>query len=441
MKPIYAFYGDDFTGSTDVLEQLAEGGVPAVLFLRPPDAALRARFSDARAIGLAGDSRSRPPAWMDENLPQAFSMLMDADIIHYKTCSTFDSSPETGSIGRAMEIGLRTIGGKAAIVVAAPHLRRYVVFGNLFAACGRDIYRIDRHPTMSCHPVTPMREADLVRHLAAQTDLRVALVSIESFVTGQESAAFEAAKAEADAVMFDGLSMEHLQATGRALLSGGIRFAAGSSGVTRALVLAWRKAGLLPEQPVAQRSNAGPVDRLLVVSGSCSPVTSRQIKYAAKAAYATIRADVAALLRGEASEERRLIEDATLALADNGRCAIYSADGPLENLARIAGDRLGAALGRVADEVIRRARLKRVVFAGGDTSSHGVTQLGIDALTLAAPIEPGVPLVRASASDPVIDGLELALKGGQMGGDDFFETVRRGGAPESIPQGVKVLSS
>ena len=65
----YAYYGDDFTGSTDVLEQLAEGGVQAVLFLRSPDAALRARFPDVDAIGLAGDSRSRSPLWMDENLP------------------------------------------------------------------------------------------------------------------------------------------------------------------------------------------------------------------------------------------------------------------------------------------------------------------------------------------------------------------------------------
>jgi uncharacterized protein YgbK (DUF1537 family) len=61
---LYAYYGDDFTGSTDVLEQLAEGGVPAVLFLRVPDEALRARFADVRAIGIAGDSRSRSPAWM-----------------------------------------------------------------------------------------------------------------------------------------------------------------------------------------------------------------------------------------------------------------------------------------------------------------------------------------------------------------------------------------
>jgi len=82
---------------------------------------------------------------------------------------------------------------------------------------------------------------------------------------------------------------------------------------------------------------------------------------------------------------------------------------------------------RVAGAVVRETRLGRLLFAGGDTSSHGVAQLGIDALTWAAPIEPGAPLVRAHAADPAIDGLELVLKGGQMGGEGFFETVRRGG--------------
>ncbi len=165
MTPLYAFYGDDFTGSTDVLEQLAAGGVPAVLFLRMPDAALRDRFADVRAIGLAGDSRSRSPEWMDDHLPAAFDALSDGAIVHYKTCSTFDSAPRIGSIGRAMDIGLRIFGGPAAILVGAPHLRRYVAFGNLFAAAGAEVYRIDRHPTMSRHPVTPMHEADLIHDL------------------------------------------------------------------------------------------------------------------------------------------------------------------------------------------------------------------------------------------------------------------------------------
>ena len=419
----YAFYGDDFTGSTDVLEQLAEGGVPAVLFLRTPDAALRARFPDAQAIGLAGDSRSRSPDWMREHLPAAYRALGEGALVHYKTCSTFDSSPHTGSIGRALELGVAAFGGPAAIVVGAPHLRRYVAFGNLFAAAGADVYRIDRHPTMARHPVTPMHEADVIRHLAAQTRTRIALVPLDRIEAGEAGAAFDGAAA--DAVLFDGVSMRDLAAAGDVLLSRGVRFAVGSSGVTRALVLAWQAAGLIDPAPPAPR--AAPVDRLLVVSGSCSPVTARQITRGIADGYTPARADVAALLRGETAEEDRLIAAATAALGQDGRSVIHSAQGPLGETAPAAGDTLGAALGRVTRAVIRQTGLTRILFAGGDTSSHGVAQLGIDALTWAAPIERGAPLVRAHAADAAIDGLELVLKGGQMGGERFFETVRSGG--------------
>ncbi len=423
MNLLYGFYGDDFTGSTDVLEQLAEGGVPAVLFLRAPDAVLRARFAEVQAIGIAGDSRSQSPEWMDANLPAAFAALGEGATVHYKTCSTFDSSPTTGSIGRALDIGLKAFGVPAAILVGAPHLRRYVAFGNLFAAAGAEVYRIDRHPTMSRHPVTPMHEADLIRHLAGQSDARIALVSLEAIRAGRAGEAFDAA--DADAVLFDGVAMEDLAAAGDVLRSRAVRFAVGSSGVTRALVLAWAAAGLIDGR--ASDTRARPVDRLLVVSGSCSPVTGRQIARSAADGFVATLADVAALTEGSSAEEARLADAALAALAGQGKALIHSAEGPLDATAPAAGEKLGQALGRVAGQVVRRAGLERLLFAGGDTSSHGVAQLGIDALTWAAPIERGAPLVRAHAADPAIDGLELVLKGGQMGGDGFFEAVRLGG--------------
>ena len=424
MRPLYAYYGDDFTGSTDVLEQLAEGGVPAILFLRQPDAALRARFADVRAIGLAGDSRSRAPDWMDAHLPAAFDAIGVADILHYKTCSTFDSSPSVGSIGRAMEIGARRHGGVVPILVGAPHLRRYVLFGNLFAAAGAETFRIDRHPTMARHPVTPMHEADLRRHLAPQTDMVIDSIAIDRIQAG--AAESDYAGATGDAVLFDGLDEASLLAAGQVVLRHQARFAVGSSGVTRALVLAWQAAGLVT--PPEALAPAPPTDRLLVVSGSCSPVTAAQIGHARGAGYAGVRADVSAILRGESAEEARIAQAAVTALETDGSCLIFSAEGPLDEQGQAAGDRLGSTLGRITRAAIERSGIGRVLFAGGDTSSHGVAQLGIDALSWAAPLERGAPLVRAHAGAPPIDGLELVLKGGQVGGEDFFETVRMGRA-------------
>ena len=104
---LFSFYGDDFTGSTDALEALAANAVPSVLFLDPPEERMLERFGDCRAIGVAGESRSRSPEWMSENLPEIFRGLrrLGAQLCQYKVCSTFDSSPQFGSIGRALEIG------------------------------------------------------------------------------------------------------------------------------------------------------------------------------------------------------------------------------------------------------------------------------------------------------------------------------------------------
>ena len=92
---LLAYYGDDFTGSTDAMEAFTAAGLPTVMFLQAPTPAWRERFPDARCIGLAGTARGRSPAWMDRHLPVAFRSLvwLGAPILQYKVCSTFDSSP------------------------------------------------------------------------------------------------------------------------------------------------------------------------------------------------------------------------------------------------------------------------------------------------------------------------------------------------------------
>jgi uncharacterized protein YgbK (DUF1537 family) len=145
-KPIFSFYGDDFMGSTDVLDVLARNGVRGVLFLHPPDAAELKGFASCRAVGIAGESRSQSPEWMRSALPAVFESLrqIGAPIVQYKVCPAFDSSPEAGSVGCALEIGQDVLAVPfVPVAPAAPVLRRYAVFGNLFAADGDEIYRTD----------------------------------------------------------------------------------------------------------------------------------------------------------------------------------------------------------------------------------------------------------------------------------------------------------
>jgi 3-oxoisoapionate kinase len=421
---LYAYYGDDFTGSTDVLEGLAAAGLRSVLFLGSPSDEHLRRFGDCQAFGIAGDSRSRSPEWMDEHLPAIFARLRSfgAPVVHYKTCSTFDSSPRVGSIGRAMEIGRQALKTPfVPIVVAAPHLRRYVVFGNLFAAAGDGvIYRIDRHPTMRQHPVTPMHEADLRQHLAQQTGLRVDLIDLPTVQSGlveQELSSRLAAGAEA--VLFDGVERRDVEETGRLLWQFARRqplFAVGSSGLTYGLAAAWKRENATPGCATARQPDA--VDSLLVMSGSCSPVTERQIAHALRNGYEGIA------IEGRTPEA--CVNETVVALRRARKVVVYSSLGPLPAGVTARGDGLGRQIGSMLRQIIIETGVRRVVLAGGDTSSHAVSQLGLYALTWSAATQPGAPLCRAHSDSPELEGLELVLKGGQVGTEDFFEYVRQG---------------
>lgn len=445
--PLVAFYGDDFTGSSASMEALAFAGLETVLFLAPPTAERLAAFRHCRGIGIAGVARSRSPAWMDENLPPIFAGLraLGAPILHYKVCSTFDSAPHIGSIGRAAEIGGRLLEGWIPLVVGEPGMGRFQSFGHLFALAHGRGYRLDRHPVMARHPVTPMDEADLGRHLARQTDLPIGLVDFVAMKRGAGDAALDAALAEGAAIVsIDVMDAQTQEEAGRLLWQRGGQpcFAIGSQGVEAALVAHWRAAGLLPAAPAM--ASPGAVAQIAVVSGSVSPVTARQIAASQNQGFAPIR--IAAERAVESCAWESEIETATrralAALAEGQSPLVFSAQGPddpavarLREAVATAGltieavnDRIGAALGTILDRVLREARLTRAVISGGDTSSHAAAQLGIDALTAIAPVAPGSPLCRAHAPEPERDGLQLVLKGGQVGGDDVFDAVRRGGA-------------
>jgi uncharacterized protein YgbK (DUF1537 family) len=420
---LYAFYGDDFTGSTDVLEPLGLQGVPAVLFTQPPDQAALKAFSGYRAVGIAGESRSRTPKWMDRNLPAIFKCLraLGAPVIHYKVCSTFDSSPRLGSIGRAMELGLSACGTKyVPVVVGAPRLGRSVVFGNLFASADGAMYRIDRHPSMRRHPSTPMDEADLRMHLARQSRMPVGLVDLTAFQSGKAGERLQSElKAGARAIIFDGFDGPMLEKTARLICRGpaGRRiFAVGSSGLTEGLLRYWRHLGVISDAPTLPRPAA--TDRLIVVSGSCSPATASQIRRARQQGFKTFR------LRGPEPEIGQF-QKAEAVLRRGESVVLYTALGP-PRAGRNGeyGEHFGIRLGGRLRDLLITSGVRRVIIAGGDTATRVVRLLGLTALTFAAPLAPGAPLCRAHAPGSPLDGLELVLKGGQVGTDDFFALVR-----------------
>ena len=401
MSRFLTYYGDDFTGSTDVMEALASHGVQTVLFTKLPTQEQFAPFAGCEAVGLAGTSRSQTPDWMDAHLPPVFEWLktLNGGFCHYKVCSTFDSSPTIGNIGRATEIGLRVFNqDRAALVVGAPQLKRYTFARHLFAGYRGQTYRIDRHPVMSVHPVTPMDESDVLRHLAKQTPAHVDLIDVHD--AGTQVAAGE-------------------------LLLKSPGFVVGSSGVEYALMAALKKSRSASFAPVPK------VEQMLVISGSVSPTTERQIRYAAAHGFSPLKADALALAKGDSGKG---LTEARALMANGKTPLIYSASGPDSDqgkaLKAIPNGRetLAKTLGGIARQLVSEFKLKRLVIAGGDTSSHALGELGIHALTMRFPLTetPGSPLCAAHASSPDFDGLEVAMKGGQVGGDDYFVKLKEG---------------
>ena len=445
--PLIAFYGDDFTGSSASMEATAFAGVESVLFLSPPTPERLRDFSRYRVVGVAGVARAQSPAWMDQHLPPVFDLLaaIGAPVIHYKVCSTFDSAPHIGSIGRAIDIAARKFEGWIPLVVADPGMGRYQAIGNLFAAAHGVVHRLDRHPVMARHPVTPMHEADLARHLAGQTDKTIGLVDFVSVKRGDADARLaQEIAAGAKIVSLDVLDKETLIEAGRLIWERGAHptFGVGSQGLEAALVAWWRHAGLIPQE--APTFRAAPVERIACVSGSVSPVTAAQIALARDKGFATIALDTArAVDAAEWERETGRATEAALTALGSGRDAlVHSAAGPDDpsvaafrtavemsnQLVEAVNERVGVGLGAILDGILAKTRLPRAVISGGDTSGRAASMLGIDALTAIAPLAPGSPLCRAHAARADRDGLEIALKGGQVGAPDFFLAAKNGGA-------------
>ena len=451
---LVAYYSDDFTGGTDVLEALHSAGVPNVLFVDPPAPKDLEAFPGLKAIGIAGESRALPTAALESCLRNAFQSLkaLGARIVHYKICSTFDSSPEIGSIGRALDVGAEIFGSKCVPIVAgAPALGRYCVFGNLFARSGLDSepYRLDLHPTMSRHPVTPMAESDLRLHLADQTRRLVALFDVLNFSRSEQRtlARFEhLLQSRPDAVLIDVLLEEHLPRIGEILWTHAERdsplFVVGSSGVEMALTAAWNAV----ETHRSDYLPPGVASPLLVVSGSCSPVTDQQIARAIEHGFVEVQMDTSALelpdrKSGALASATRL---AHKHLGAGQSVIVHTARGPsdpriddfLETLrsnghtttsARAEAPRiLGTALGEMAFALVKDFALRRLVVTGGDTSRHVARSLGARALEMLAPMAPGSPLCRVHAPNVASHGLEICFKGGQVGARDLLVDALHG---------------
>lgn len=442
---LLAWYGDDFTGAAAVLEVLAFAGVQSMLFLDVPTQEQLSRYSDLQAIGIASTARAQSPDWMDNNLPSVFESLLALEprLFHYKICSTLDSSAVTGSIGRAIEIAVDLVESESVpILVAAPQMRRYQMFGHLFAGLGDEVFRLDRHPVMAQHPVTPMSESDVALHISSQSQrLDVALWSLEDIQANRQP--LTKTTSNIGAFTIDCVDESSEAAAGCLLWENAHknRFVVGSQGVEYALVRHWIETGVLVKQ--APPAGAGRSNGMVTVSGSVSPTTAEQIVWSRANGFVSIRFDVIQAcgnVRTLENEITRVVTESLSALDAGVDPVIFTAEGPddpavcqltemvaSQGLAMIDINKsIGIALGKVLLQILQQRNIRRAIVSGGDTSGYVTQQLGIFALSALAPTIAGASLSTVHADGPM-DGLELALKGGQMGSPDYFGWIRDGG--------------
>lgn len=424
-----AFYGDDLTGSTDALEFICTAGAKAVLFMEPPTKEQLKAHPGLQAYGIAGLTRSLPPEVMEQILLLSFRDMKESGArhVHYKVCSTFDSSPATGSIGKAIDCGAAIFKNKFVPVLGGmPALGRYCLFGNLFARMGigsnGKIYRLDRHPSMSKHPVTPADESDLRLHIGKQTQKKFGLIDLLQLEKPVEKWNEEINDDE-EIILIDTLCESQLGKIGEwmnDLSHDTAQFSVGGSGIEAALGDYWNKTGVL--QPRAEWQKIEKAEPLLVISGSCSPVTASQIAYAKSNNFEEVVIGAVSICNGDSVNEAAVSQMNTF-LGEGKNVIVHTGMKQPQNL---SSEKLGSALGLLAKEAVATHQLKRVVVAGGDTSSYAARVMEIDAVEMIAPLVSGAPLCKAFSKNEVINGLEVNFKGGQVGGEDYFVALRDG---------------
>ena len=410
--PLLGCIADDFTGATDLASTLVKGGMTAVQVIGVPDGPL----PEADAVVVALKSRTAPPGQaVAESLAACKALLAaGARQIFFKYCSTFDST-DAGNIGPVADALVKRLDcGFALANPAFPANGRTVYLGHLFVGGA-----LLNESGMQDHPLTPMRDASLVRVLGRQTDGAVGLVpfaTVEAGAAAIRRAMTQLKESGRRFAVVDALTDAHLLAIGEA--AAGHALVTGGSGVAMGLPANFRRDGSLPERGASASALPPMQGHAAVLAGSCSRATLGQIGYARDHAH-TLELDVLATPDAAALTAQALawVEGK---LGDHP--VVIAASAPPDKVAalqaKLGRDAAGAlvedAVASIAAGLVARG-VQRLVVAGGETSGAVVSRLGVTALRIGPEIDPGVPWTYAEGI-----GLHLALKSGNFGARDFF---------------------
>ena len=397
---------DDFTGATDLANNLVRSGMRVVQAIGVPVQAIE----DVDAVVVALKSRTIAP---QDAVAQSLAALrwlraQGCRQFYFKVCSTFDSTPR-GNIGPVAEALADELGAPFVCVTPAfPENARTVYKGHLFVG---DVLLSDSG--MRNHPLTPMTDANLVRVMQAQSRGKVGLLAWETVQRGSDAIRARIAQLQAQGIRFgivDAITNDDLMALGQAVADAPLVVA--GSGVAIGLP---RNHGIAPSQQAAQLPPAA--GHAAIVSGSCSAATNAQVAEFIARGRPAFAVDPLRIAAGHdvaaealAWARSRLGPTPVLVYATAAPETVQRVQSELG--AARAGELVERALAAVAQGLVA-AGVGRLVVAGGETSGAVVQALGVQQMRIGAQIDPGVPWCFAN-------GLHLALKSGNFGTTDFF---------------------
>ncbi|HEX7435227.1 MAG TPA: 3-oxo-tetronate kinase [Caldimonas sp.] len=413
--PALGCIADDFTGATDLANNLVRAGMRVVQTIGTPEGPLDA---EADAVVVALKSRTIPAVDAVAQSLVALEWLrrQGARQIYFKICSTFDSTP-AGNIGPVTEALMDALGCDFTIVTPAfPDTGRTVFKGHLFVG---DVLLSDSG--MRHHPLTPMTDPNLVRVLAAQSRRPVGLIEHRVVAQGEQAVRDRMEELRRQGVglaIVDVVDNDDLMLLGRAFKSLAVLTA--GSGLAIGLP---QNGGFAPGLAAAAAMPPKSGSRA-VISGSCSQATAAQVEAFVDAGLPAFSVDPARLAHGENVVAETIAWAAPL--LPHGPVLVYSTASPGDVLAAqeaFGVARTGAlveqALAAIACALVE-AGVRQLVVAGGETSGACVQALRVRQLRIGSQIDPGVPWCHARSPLAPEAGLHLTLKSGNFGGPDFF---------------------
>ena len=414
MSIFFGAIADDFTGATDLASMLARAGVPVTLRIGVPDNSETLTAFEVIAL----KNRTIPVEEAVEEARAALRWLRagGAERVFWKYCSTFDSTP-AGNIGPVAEALMADLGVAQTIYCPAfPENGRTVYRGHLFVGD-----QLLQDSSMKDHPLTPMRDSNLLRLLHSQVRRDTGLVSLDQITAGAEAVSETLAALRQKSVahvVVDAVKTEDLRVLAKALSD--MTLLTGGSALAEFLPAEYMAAGLFKgseKKPKAFAKTKGQI----VLSGSCSQMTRAQVTSFLKIG-SGYRLDPLELAKDGIEDARQWLrsqkpEAPKIIYATAAPNSVAQAQEVL-GVAR-AGALVEDALAQLASDA-RDLGMCQMVVAGGETSGAVTRALDIDALRIGVEIAPGVPWTHAISEGQAVS---IALKSGNFGDEDFFETA------------------